>query len=79
MIKYIFIFNEVKVIIKSNINVKLKEICNKFATNIGKNINDLQFLYNGNEINYELSFNQQTKENNQNLKKKYLFMKEIIK
>ena len=48
MIKYIFIFNEMKVIIKSNNNKKLKEICNIFATNIGKNINDLQFLYNGN-------------------------------
>ena len=44
------------------------DICNKFATKIDMKINILYFLYNGNKINYELTFKQQanTMDNNHN-------------
>jgi len=38
---------------------KIKDICQKFATKIEKNINSLLFLYGGNQINMELKFKEQ--------------------
>jgi hypothetical protein len=38
----------------------MKNICNKFATKIDKNVNSLIFIYNGNKINYELTFKKQS-------------------
>ena len=37
-------------------NYKMKDICQLFAKNIGHDINSLSFLYGGNQINLELSF-----------------------
>ena len=38
---------------------KIKDICNKYSTKIGDNINTLLFLYGGDQINMELSFKEQ--------------------
>ena len=37
----------------------MKDICQKYVNKIDKNINSLIFLYGGNQLNFNLSFNQQ--------------------
>ena len=38
---------------------KMNDICNKFSSKLGININMLYFLYNGNQINLQLTFEKQ--------------------
>ena len=38
---------------------KMKDICQRYANKIEKNIKSLLFLYGGNQLNFELSFNDQ--------------------
>ena len=45
-----------EIIIQSEKEDKMKDICNRFATKANININSLLFVYNGNKINYELTF-----------------------
>ena len=55
-----FIYKNIKTIIQCNINEKMNDISNKYLTKIGKNINDILLVYNGNIINEKiknLSFN----------------------
>ena len=49
----IFIFEGREVIIQCSIDEK------KYVNKINKNINSLVFLYGGNQINFNLSFNKQ--------------------
>ena len=53
---------------------KMKDICNKFSSKINININFLYFLYNGNQINLELTFKEQVNsfDNNRNQMNKYI-------
>ena len=37
----------------------MRDICKKYANEIDKDINSLLFLYEGNQINFESSFNSQ--------------------
>ena len=37
----------------------MKDLCQKYVNKIDKNINSLIFLYGGNQLNFNLSFNQQ--------------------
>ena len=54
------IFNlSTKTIIQCSKSEKLRDICTKFATKVQKDINTLYFIYNGNQLNMELTFNQQ--------------------
>ena len=54
-----FIFNSQFISIQCNSNDKMKEICQKFVTELGENdINNFLFLYNGSKINLELTFSQ---------------------
>lgn len=39
---------------------KMGYICNKFSSKINVNINLLHFIYNGNKINLEIKFKDQT-------------------
>ena len=39
---------------------KMRDICQKYATKVNKNIDSLVFLYGGNQINFNLSFNEQS-------------------
>ena len=47
----------------NNKNQKMKEICIKLSGKINTNINSLIFLYGGNQLNLEKTFNEITKEN----------------
>ena len=50
---------------------KIRDICQKFASKIGKNLARFQFLYNGNILNLELSFKNQANrlDNSRNIMK----------
>ena len=55
-----FIYNSQFISIQCNPNDKMKEICQQFVIKVGENdINNFIFLYNGNKINFELTFSQQ--------------------
>ena len=43
-------------IIQCNSNEKMKDICKRFITKVGIDINKVYFLYNGNKIKEELTF-----------------------
>ena len=51
-----FSFENKDISIQCSKNHKMKEICQIFAQKIGYDINSFSFLYNGNKINLELSF-----------------------
>ena len=58
-----FTFEGNPIIIQCNKNQKMKDICNKLSTKINININSLIFLYGGNILNFDKTFNEITKEN----------------
>jgi hypothetical protein len=60
MAKVVFSYAGTEITIQCNKEDKIGDICNKFATKIDKNINSLIFIYNGNKINYELTFKKQS-------------------
>ena len=51
-----FSFNGLITKIQCSSNQKMKDICSKFSSENGININNLIFLYNGNQVKYELTF-----------------------
>ena len=59
MATVIFTFNGVNTTIQCLKEDKMENICNKYITKIGININSLFFLSNGNKINKELTFYEQ--------------------
>ena len=52
----IFTLDGVPISIQCNENDVMKDICQKYANKIQRNINTLIFLYGGNELNYNLKF-----------------------
>ena len=44
----------------------MRDICQKFLKEINRKIDDFYFLYDGNLINFNLTFNQQIKEIDKN-------------
>ena len=56
MATVLFIFDKVKTPIKCRKEDKLKDICDRFAT---IDINSLNFIYAGKELDLELTFNEQ--------------------
>ena len=60
MAKVVFSYAGTEITIQCDKEDKMKNICNKFATKIDKNVNSLIFIYNGNKINYELTFKKQS-------------------
>ena len=56
MSKVTFVFGGVEVIIQCTKEEKMKDICQRYANKIERNINSLIFLYGGSHINFELSF-----------------------
>jgi len=52
----IFTLDRVPISIQCNENDVMKDICQKYANKIQRNINTLIFLYGGNELNYNLKF-----------------------
>ena len=57
--KVIFNFEGVDVTIQCSKEEPMKDICQKYVNKIDKNINSLIFLYGGNQLNFNLNFNQQ--------------------
>ena len=57
--KIIFNLEGIDINIQCSKEDKIKDICQKFATIIERNINSLLFLYDGNLINMELRFEEQ--------------------
>ena len=53
-----FIYNGINTIILCSKEEKMKEICSKYAIKIQKNLDDLIFLYGGQNLNLELKLNQ---------------------
>ena len=63
--KVIFILNGEDVNIQCSKKDKIKDICQRFANKIEKNINSLIFLYLGNQLNFLLSFEDLAKDKNE--------------
>jgi len=59
MSKVTFIFNQTKLTIQCNTNDKMENICLKFASKVGNDINKMNFLYKGENINLNLTFEEQ--------------------
>ena len=57
--KVIFNFEGVDVTIQCSKEEPMKDICQKYVNKIDKNINSLIFLYGGNQLNFNLNFNEQ--------------------
>ena len=66
--------------IKCNINDKMKEVIYKFLinTNKQKNYDKLSFLYNGSNVNGELTFNEQANELDKSKKKMKIIVNKIV-
>ena len=59
MSKVIFTFEGMQTTIQCSRNEKMKDICQKFSNKSGMEINKLFFLYGGDQINNENTFEQQ--------------------
>ena len=59
MATVIFTFNGEQTLIQCKKEEKMKDICNKFITKIGIDINSIYFIYGGKQLNLELTFNEQ--------------------
>ena len=55
----IFTFEGVNVKVHCSTDDLMKDICQKFANKIERNVNSLIFLYGGNNLNFQLSFKEQ--------------------
>ena len=62
----VFTLDGVNLTIKCTTEDKIKEICEKYSTQITKNMNSLLFLYEGNKVNFDLSFKEQANEIDRN-------------
>ena len=75
----IFTLEGVNLSIRCTAEDKMKDICNKYSTKINKNMNSLLFLYEGNKINYELSFKEQANSIDRNNHQMKIFVSEYNK
>ena len=57
--KVIFTLNEVNITIKCSTEDKMEDICKSYSIKINQNMNSLLFLYEGNKVNFGLSFKEQ--------------------
>ena len=58
MSKVIFNYKGIETIIQSNLNDKMRDIYKRYETKIEKDISNLLFLYNGNNINDNSALNE---------------------
>jgi len=63
MAEIIFIYEGKSLTIQGNKNQTMKDICSNFCTKIKKNLNSLIFLYGGDNLNFNKTLNEITKEN----------------
>ena len=76
MAEVIFIYEGTNFTIQCNENDKMKDIINKFLIKIQKQVGDLYYLYNGNKLNNELTFNEQANELDKNRMKMNILVNE---
>ena len=69
MAEAIFNYEGINTTIQCEINEKMKDIINRFLIKLEKKENNLYYLYNGTQINYELTFNEQANDIDKNRKK----------
>ena len=62
----IFSLDGVNLTIQCRTEEKMKDICKSYSIKINRNMNSLLFLYEGNKVNYELSFKEQANEIDRN-------------
>ena len=55
----VFTFMGNNKILQSSKNEKMSDVCERYSLQIEKNINALVFIYDGNQLNLELSFEEQ--------------------
>ena len=55
----IFTLDGLNLTIKCTTEDKMKNICENYSNKINKNMNSLIFLYGGNKVNFDLSFEEQ--------------------
>ena len=67
MAEVVFIFEGKSIIIHSNKNQKMKDICNNLSIKINIDINSLIFLYEGKQLDLNKILNEITKENKINI------------
>ena len=78
MANVIFIFNGKKTSILCKKSDKMKEICNKFISRIDKDENKLLFIYEGNQMNFASTFDEQANslDKNKGIMNIFVFNKE---
>ena len=59
MSEVIFNYKGVQNIIQCQPDSKMEDICNKYAIKISKDISEVAFLYNGNQLKQDLTFIEQ--------------------
>ena len=76
--KVIFNFEGIDVTIQCLTNEKMKDICQRYSNKIGKRINELIFLYGGNQLNYNINFKEQANviDRERNIMKVLVYKKE---
>ena len=74
----IFNFEGIDATIQCLTNEKIKEICQRYLNKIGKSINSLIFLYDGNQVNYNINFKEQANviDRERNIMKVLVYKKE---
>ena len=77
MSEVVFNYEGSNTTIQCNLDDKMKDIINKFLVKINGNENNLCFLYNGNGINKELTFNEQANDLDKNRKKMNIIITKI--
>ena len=68
MVNVIFTFNGTNIVIQCKNEDKMKDICQKFISKVGIDINLISFLYNRKQINLELTYNEIANSLNKNRK-----------
>ena len=67
----VFTLDGVNLTIHCTTEDKMKDLCQNYSTKINKNMDSLLFLYEGNKVNFDLSFKEQANiidKNNQEMK-----------
>ena len=79
MAEVIFIYDKQNISIQCEINDKMKDIIDKFLLSISKEGNNFNYLYNEQEINYNLSFIEQANESDRDRKIMNIIVNDIDK
>ena len=77
MSEVVFNFKGVLNIIQCQPDSKMKDICNKYAIKISKDISEIVFLYNGNQLKEDLTFIEQANKMDKERNKMTILVTEI--